>query len=89
MADYQVLYWRDIPAQVRVYDGRRPLAQQLPPRFQVTIDRVAMDEGLAGTDDYLAQWQWTEKQQRDGDPSDLLEQLVHELVDQYDQKQQQ
>jgi hypothetical protein len=87
MPDYQILYWRHIPAQVRVFDGRRPLARQLPPRFQVTIDRVAMDQGLAGTDDYLTQWQWTEKQQRDGDPAQMLDTIVQELIDEYDRTQ--
>jgi hypothetical protein len=86
MPDFQVLYWRDIPAQVRVFNGRRPLSKQLPARFQVLIDRVAMDEGLAGTDDYLDQWQWTEKQSRHGDPAELVETLVEELVAAYDEK---
>ncbi len=88
MPDCQVLYWRDIPAQVRVYDGRKPLAQQLPPRFQVTIDRVAMEQGLAGTDEYLAHWQWSDKQHRDGEPAALLAQLVQELIEAYDSQQQ-
>lgn len=85
MAQYQILYWRNIPAQVRVFDGRRPLSRQLPARFQTMIDKVAMDEGLAGTDDYLALWQWTEKQDRDGDPAQLLDELVDELVLAFDQ----
>lgn len=88
MADYQILYWRDIPAQVRVYDGRKPLARELPPRFQVTIDRIAMQQGLAGSDEYLDQWQWSARQQRDGEPAALLDELVQELVDQYDREQQ-
>jgi len=87
MSEYQVLYCRDIPAQVRVFDGRRPLAKELPPRFQVTIDRVAMEQGLAGSDDYLAQWQWTERLQRDGDPSQLLDTIVQELIEEYDRAQ--
>ena len=88
MPDYQVLYWRTIPAQARVFDGRRPLSRQLPPRFQAIIDRVAMAEGFAGTDDYLAQWQWTEKCQRDGDPPQLLDIIVQELIEEYDRTQQ-
>jgi len=89
MPDFQVLYWRDIPVQARVFNGRRPLSKQLPARFQLMIDRVAMDESLAGTDDYLAQWQWTEKQSRDSDPAELLETLVEELIAAYDEKTQQ
>jgi hypothetical protein len=81
---YQVLYWRHIPAQVRVFDGRRPLSKQLPPKYQALIDKVAMDEGLAGTDDYLAQWQWTDRQERDGDPAALLDEIVAEIISEYE-----
>ena len=84
MAEYQVLYWRDIPAQVRVFGGRRPLSRPLPDRFQQTIDRVAMREGLAGTDDYLAQWQWSEKRTGHGEPEELLHRLIEALATEYD-----
>ena len=51
MAKYQVLYWKHIPAQVKVFaEGTRPLARPMPERFQEEIDRIAMREGLAGTD---------------------------------------
>ena len=46
MAEYQGLYWREIPAQVRVFDGRRPVSAKMPERFQEEIDRIAMEEGL-------------------------------------------
>ena len=84
MADYQVLYWRDIPAQVRVFTGRRPLSRPLPDRFQQAIDRVAMRDGLAGTDDYLAQWRWSERRTGDGEPEELLDRLIEELAAEYD-----
>ena len=73
MAIYQILYWKDIPAQVRVFEGRKPISQQMPKRFQVEIDRTAMEMGLAGTDDYLDQWGWTEKRERPGEPEDYSE----------------
>ena len=84
MAEYQVLYWRDIPAQVRVLTGRRPLSRPMPDRFQQAIDRVAMRDGLAGTDDYLAQWRWTERRPGDGEPEELLDRLIEELAAEYD-----
>ena len=85
MTDFQILYWREIPAQVRVFDGRRPLAKELPPRFQVLIDRVAMDEGLEGTDDYLDQWKWTKRQERPGSPNEVMASLLKELAEKFDQ----
>ena len=80
MARYQILYWKDIPAQVRVFpDTGRPLSRQLPDRFQQEIDARAMSEGLAGTDDYLAQWHWSEKMERPLPAEELLETILREL----------
>lgn len=84
MPQIQILYWRTIPAQVRVFVERRPITQQLPERFQLHIDRVAMREGLAGTDEYLAQWQWSDKQDCDGDPHEILRQTIDTLIREHD-----
>ncbi len=86
MAEYQILYWREIPAQVRVFDGRRPLSKPMPGKFQLEIDRVAMEEGLEGSDDYLDQWRWTDKLERDGEPQELLDTLVRELEEKFDRR---
>ena len=81
MARYQILYWKDIPAQVRVFpETGRPLTRQLPERFQEEIDARAMREGLAGSDDYLQHWHWSEKQERDLPAAELLDAIVHELT---------
>ena len=83
MAQYRVLYWKDIPAQVKAYEGRRPVSKPLPEYFQHEIDRVAMRQGLAGTDDYLDQWQWSEKRERPGSAAEVLEQVLHELEEEF------
>jgi hypothetical protein len=51
----------------------------LPERFQQEIDARAMSEGLAGTDDYLAHWHWSEKLERDLPAPQLLEEILREL----------
>jgi hypothetical protein len=80
MARYRILSWRDIPAQVKVFDeGRRPLSVTLSDRWQQEIDRVAMRDGLVGTDDYLSQWEWSQDAERDGSAEDVLDALVTEL----------
>lgn len=86
MPRYQILYWRDLPAQVRVYDGRRPVARALPERFQQEIDRAAMAEGVTGTDAYLDHWQWSECRERAGSVSEVLDSLVRELVEEHEQR---
>lgn len=87
MTKYQVLYWRDIPAQVRVYGGRRPLSRQMPGWFQQEIDRVAMRDGLTGTDAYLDEWHWSEKQEWTGEekePDTVAEAILKRLEDGFD-----
>jgi hypothetical protein len=65
MAQYQILYWRDIPAQIKVFEGSKPVSRPLPESFQQAIDRVAMAEGLIGSDEYLNEWH-TPKMERPG-----------------------
>jgi len=56
MADLVVVYWRDIPAQVIVKQGRKSAKRELPLRFTEAIDMCAMRVGAEATDDYLAEW---------------------------------
>jgi hypothetical protein len=80
MTAYQILYWKDIPAQVRIYSAAgRPKSYPLPERFQQAIDARAMQEGLAGSDAYLEHWHWGERQERDLPPDELLQTLLREL----------
>ena len=56
MAQCVIVYWRDIPAQVIVRNGRASAKRELPPRFAEAIDRAAMRADLTGTDAYLEAW---------------------------------
>lgn len=56
MADLTVISWRDIPAQVVARAGRVRASVELPSRFQIAIDRAAMNAGLFGSDTYLEEW---------------------------------
>jgi hypothetical protein len=85
MAKYQILYWKEIPAQVKVVEeGKRTVSRQLPERFQIEIDRIAMSEGLTGTDEYLNEWRWTPKKERPGTAEEVADALVRELEKQID-----
>jgi hypothetical protein len=56
MAKLITVFWRDIPAQVIVKQGRRSAKAQLSERFQIAIDRAAMRAGKGGSDAYLEDW---------------------------------
>jgi hypothetical protein len=80
MARYRILSWRGIPAQLKVYpESGRPRSIPLPDWFSQEIDRVAMREGLVGTDEYLALWQWSGDEERPGTADEVAAALVAEL----------
>ncbi|ALI54376.1 virulence factor [Celeribacter marinus] len=56
MTDMTIIYWRDIPAQVRMGRGRKASRAVLPERFEQAIDRVAMRIGATDQDAYIAEW---------------------------------
>jgi hypothetical protein len=66
MTSAQIVYWRDIPAQVKVRDGRERRSQSLSPRFQVAIDAAAMRDGVTGSEEYLAEWRASEPEEHPG-----------------------
>lgn len=41
MAQLKIVFWRDIPGQVVIREGRRSTRLRLPPRFNKAIERAA------------------------------------------------
>jgi hypothetical protein len=77
----RVLYWQEIPSLIRVTtDDGTQVSRQLSDWFQQEIDRVAMEQGLVGSDAYLEQFAWRELEPRDGAPNDVLDAVEAELV---------
>ena len=80
MATYCVLYWQEIPSQVKAEDDDGGEANVLmSPKFAARIDDAAMDRGFRDADNYLAQWHWSEEQDRDGSAQDVAEAVRAEL----------
>lgn len=55
-ANLTVIWWRDIPAQVVAKEGRNTHKIVLHGRFQVAIDRAAMQAGKRAASDYIEEW---------------------------------
>ncbi len=79
MAIYQILYWQDIPAQVKAWDDFDEIKVELAPAFIERIDQAAQDQGLTAADDYLAHWAWSEEAERPGTPEEIAETVKREL----------
>jgi hypothetical protein len=83
MATYKILYWQEIPSQVKADDGIDEVSVPLPDRFVERIDQLAMKRGLVGTDDYLAQWHWSDEEERDGTAAEVAAAIQAELEAQW------
>ena len=82
MARYKILYWQEVPSQVQAEDELDEVKLPLAPRFMERIDQLAGQRGLQGSDDYLAQWRWTEEAERDGSAQEVAESVKAELESQ-------
>jgi Virulence factor len=80
MATYKILYWQQIPSQVKADDGEDEVTLPMPSKFMERIDYLAMHSGMAQTDDYLAQWQWSEEAERPGTAREVAEAVAAELA---------
>ena len=67
-----IVYWRDMPAQVIIKEGRKTAKRQLPERFEQAIDMAAMRADKRDTDAYLAAWRKSEPVTVEGDDFEAL-----------------
>ena len=64
MATYKILYWQEVPSQIKAEDEAGDVSVPMPPKFLERIDHLALQRGLQGADDYLAQWRWSDEEDR-------------------------
>jgi hypothetical protein len=79
MATYKILYWQEVPSQIKAEDDADDVTLEMPPKFMERIDRLAVQRGLQGADDYLAQWQWSGEEEREGTAREVAEAVAAEL----------
>lgn len=84
MTDLVVVYWRDIPAQVKAGSGRQSVRRELSPRFAEAIDRAAMRSGARDTDAYLAEWRTGKPVPVDGDVAAAVAEMCTCLENSWD-----
>jgi hypothetical protein len=77
---YKVLYWQEIPSQIRAEDDAgNEVSLELSPKFAEHIDQVAAKRGFGQADAYLAQWKWSDEQERPGSAREVAEAIKTEL----------
>ena len=83
MTEVQVVFWRDIPAQVKARQGGERSARALTARFQEAIDAAAMRAGLTETDDYLGEWRSSPWLEHAGLPDEAAQRRAAEIEAEY------
>jgi len=79
MATYKILYWQEIPSQIKVEDAEGEVNVALDAKFMERIDQVAAERGKNSADDYLAEWRWSDEEERDGTAQEVADALKAEL----------
>ncbi len=74
-----ILYWKEIPVQVKAEDDQTSVSLPLDHRFQEAADAIAMMDGSYGSDAYLDAWQWGEPSDSDLKPDDAANQLADRI----------
>lgn len=62
MAQLVTIWWRDIPMQVIAREGRRTEKRVLDRRFQVAVDKAAINAGRKSYDEYIAEMGRSERE---------------------------
>lgn len=79
MAIYKVLCWQEIPTQIKAEDDDEDVTVMLDGKFMQQVDILAAKRGLQAADDYLAQWKWSEEEEREGSAREVAEAVKAEL----------
>ncbi len=79
MATYEIIGWRGIPTVVEARDQSGTASRELSERFQALIDSIAMQLGLAGTEQYLEDWGRSAACERAGSADDVADAVAREL----------
>ncbi len=79
MTTYRILYWQEIPSQIKAEDDEDEVNLPLSHKFSAHIDAVAMERGMRDADQYLEHWHWGEGRRRDGAAREVAEAIRDEL----------
>jgi hypothetical protein len=76
---FQILYWQDIPSEVKAWDDFDEIKVSLPSRFADRIDALAQKQGLISQDAYSAHLRWGAETERAGSPREVADTVRREL----------
>ena len=81
MVTYKILYWQEVPVQIKAEGDDDEVSLELPSRFMEHVDRLAAQRGLQSSDDYLAQWKWSGDEEREGDSAQAVAEAIKQELE--------
>jgi 5-methyltetrahydrofolate--homocysteine methyltransferase len=79
ISKFQILYWKDIPSEVKAWDDHDEIKVSLSPRFAERIDALAQKLGCIQADAYMAELRWSDEAERRGTPEEVAAAVRQEL----------
>jgi hypothetical protein len=79
MTIFKILFWQEIPTQIKAEDEVDDVTVMLDAKFMAQVDILAAKRGLQAVDDYLAQWKWGEEEEREGSAREVAEAVKADL----------
>jgi len=76
ISKYKIMYWKEIPVQIKVEDDKEVISQPLDDRFQQAVDAISMFDGSSESDDYLMGWNWGDEIEIEGNAKNVAEKIA-------------
>lgn len=84
MATYDVVYWQEIPVEVRARGDGITHQELLSGRFQRLVCDAALQRRQAAAEDYIRHWVRSEPRDRPGSALEVARDVAREIELQYD-----
>ena len=83
MAEYQILYWDEVPYGVRAFEDKKRVSKHLPPKFMKVIGVLCMVTGRNSQSDFQKGFVWGARLSRVGTAEQVAQQVHDEIIAAY------
>jgi hypothetical protein len=87
MARYQILYWEHIPLGVKATDVNGTVRENLPARFQQSVEKAATRSGQTTAAAYTSMFKWGKEQEREGTAAEVAAVIAKELDETWNEEE--
>ena len=86
MTTYRIMYWHDIPFQIKAQDENGTIKQILEPKFNKAINSASIARQKFETNAYAAGWNWGKKETTHLPAKEITNKLAAQLNEQYSEE---